>query len=250
MISTVLFDMGGTIEDLYYGPDTLELAASGIARVLHAHGHALTVAPQEIGARAIEGIARYQADWQKQCVELKPPAIWNTYILKDILPHSPFPLGPDVCEELAHMWEVTYYRRSMRADVPAMLEGLRGLGMRMGVVSNTASLFQVFAVLEAYGIRDYFGDVTLSSITGYRKPDPYIFKVALRQMQADPACCAYVGDTLSRDVIGPRRAGLALTFQIQSMLTNSRDKEGMEGIKPDYAIGNMLEVYTILKDLS
>ena len=50
------------------------------------------------------------------------------------------------------------------------------------MISNTASLYSVFDVLERYGIRDYFSDVTLSSVTGYRKPNPGIFKIALRQM--------------------------------------------------------------------
>ena len=63
----------------------------------------------------------------------------------------------------------------------------------------------MFDVLKDYGIRDYFQDVTLSSVTGYRKPDPNIFLVSLHQVQSDPASCAYVGDTLSRDVIGPIR---------------------------------------------
>ena len=69
--------------------------------------------------------------------------------------------------------------------------------MKLGVISNTASLYQVFDVLKDYGIRDYFQDVTLSSVTGYRKPDPNIFLVSLHQVQSDPASCAYVGDTLS-----------------------------------------------------
>ena len=52
-----------------------------------------------------------------------------------------------------------------------LLEGLKGLGMKLGVISNTAALYQVFRTLEEYGIRDYFQDVTLSSVTGYRKPE-------------------------------------------------------------------------------
>jgi len=68
------------------------------------------------------------------------------------------------------MWEVTHYHRALRPKVKEMLEGLKGLGMKLGVISNTAALYQVFRTLEEYGIRDYFQDVTLSSVTGYRKP--------------------------------------------------------------------------------
>ena len=34
-----------------------------------------------------------------------------------------------------------------------MLEGLKDLGMKLGVISNTASLYQVFDILKEYGIR-------------------------------------------------------------------------------------------------
>ena len=75
-----------------------------------------------------------------------------------------------------------------------MLEGLKGLGLKLGIVSNTAALYQVFAVLKEYGIRDYFQDVTLSSVTGMRKPAPDIFRVAMCQLQSAPEECVYVGD--------------------------------------------------------
>ena len=122
--------------------------------------------------------------------------------------------------------------------------------MKLGVVSNTASLYQVFWILKEYGIRDYFQDVTLSSVTGYRKPDPNIFLVSLKQVQSDPSTCAYVGDTFSRDVIGPQKLGFGATFHIHSHLTASRDKDVPEGVKATYSISEIYEVYTILKELT
>ena len=154
-----------------------------------------------------------------------------------------------VAEELAHMWEITYYHRSLRPGVKEMLEGLKGLGLKLGVISNTASLYQVFWILKEYGIRDYFQDVTLSSVTGYRKPDPNIFWVSLNQIQADPSHCAYVGDTFSRDVIGPQRVGFGATFHIHSHLTASRDKDVPKEVRATYSIEDIYQVYTILRDM-
>ena len=54
-------------------------------------------------------------------------------------------------------------------------------GLPPGVISNNASLYNVFRVLEDYGIRGFMEDVTVSSVTGYRKPHPEIFRIALRQ---------------------------------------------------------------------
>ena len=92
----------------------------------------------------------------------------------------------EIAEELADFWEVTYYHRERRPGVRETLEALKTRGYKLGVISNTASLYSVFNVLEHYGIRDYFQDVTLSSVTGYRKPHPGIFQISLRQMQSKP----------------------------------------------------------------
>ena len=152
-------------------------------------------------------------------------------------------------EELAHMWEVTYYHRTLRPRVAEMLEGLKGLGMKLGVISNTASLYQVFDILEEYGIRDYFQDVTLSSVTGYRKPDKNIFMVSLNQIRSAPSTCAYVGDTVSRDVIGPQRLGFGMTFHINSKLTKSKDVDVPKEIQATYEVEDIYQVYTILRDV-
>ena len=128
-----------------------------------------------------------------------------------------------------------------------MLEGLKSMGLKLGIISNTASLYQVFQILDDYGIRGYFQDVTLSSVTGYRKPDHNIFKVSLYQMQSKAENCAYVGDTYSRDIVGAVRAGFGETFHIHSQLTAIKDTGNYEE-KPTHIISDIYEVYTILKE--
>ena len=120
------------------------------------------------------------------------------------------------------------------------------LGLYVSVVSNTGSLFQVFDTLTKYGVRQYFDDITLSSITGYRKPHPNIFRVALSQANLKPEECAFVGDTLSRDVVGPRKMGYGRVFKINSFLTKQKDI-GKYEVEPDYEVTDIYDVYTLLK---
>lgn len=246
MIDTVLFDMGGTLEDIWVDDESRHSSIQGVLDILHAHGIDLNM-DFETAAQSINaGWERYGAYRDPRQRELKPEEIWGSFVLMD------FGLNEDsvrpYAEELAHMWEITHYHRTLRPHVKEMLEGLKGLGMKLGVISNTASLYQVFDVLKDYGIRDYFQDVTLSSVTGYRKPDPNIFLVSLHQVQSDPASCAYVGDTLSRDVIGPIRMGFGATFHIDSYLTKLKDTNVPADVKPTYSVKDIYEVYTILKD--
>lgn len=246
MIDTVLFDMGGTLEDIHVDDESRHASIQGVLDILRAHG----IDPDkdfETAASAINaGWERYGAYRDPRQRELKPEEIWGSFVLTD------FGLDEEsvrsYAEELAHMWEVTHYHRTLRPHVREMLEGLKDLGMKLGVISNTASLYQVFDILKEYGIRDYFQDVTLSSVTGYRKPNPNIFMVSLHQVQSDPAHCAYVGDTISRDVIGPIRMGFGATFHIDSYLTRLKDTHVSPDVKATYNIQDIYEVYTILKE--
>ena len=246
MIDTVLFDMGGTLEDIHVDDESRHASIQGVLDILRAHG----IDPDkdfETAASAINaGWERYGAYRDPRQRELKPEEIWGSFVLTD------FGLDEEsvrsYAEELAHMWEVTHYHRALRPHVREMLEGLKDLGMKLGVISNTASLYQVFDILKEYGIRDYFQDVTLSSVTGYRKPNPNIFMISLHQVQSDPAHCAYVGDTISRDVIGPIRMGFGATFHIDSYLTRLKDTHISPDVKATYNIQDIYEVYTILKE--
>lgn len=246
MIDTVLFDMGGTLEDIYTDDASREESAREVLRILREKGIAVDMDVPTAIKKLADGWDRYAAYRGPTNRELKPEEIWGDYVLTDF--GLDFETVKPFAEELAHMWEVTYYHRSLRPGVVEMLEGLKSLGMKLGVISNTASLYQVFYILKEYGIRDYFQDVTLSSVTGYRKPDPNIFRVSLHQVQSDPSTCAYVGDTFSRDVIGPQRMGFGVTFHIHSHLTASRDKDVSKDVKPTYSISDIYEVYPILKE--
>ena len=113
------------------------------------------------------------------------------------------------------------------------------------MVSNTISRNQVPALLTEYGIREYFDPVVLSVVYGWRKPDPRIFLHAARLAGARPQACAYIGDTISRDVLGARRAGFGLVVQIPSFLSPLVD-EGDWEVKPDARIAQLAEIPDLL----
>ena len=240
-----MFDMGGTLEDLYSDEKNDKATAYALDRILKSHGIETPYGAEELWAICGPRILQLKKECEKTLRELKPEEIWPDHAFRDI------PVDREkliACsEEIAHMWETTYYDRKLRDHAAEMLKGLKELGLFVGVVSNTASLFQVFSTLEEYGVRQYFDDITLSSITGYRKPHPNIFRIALCQARLKPEECAYVGDTVSRDVVGPRKMGFGRVFQIKSFLTPLKDTGNYDGFEPDYVITDIYDVYTILK---
>lgn len=247
MITSVLFDMGGTLEDIFVDESSEREAIEKLSAMLAGFGLDPGVEYGELKARVDEGWIRYGEYRDARDVELKPTSIWCGYVLESF--HFPHERLAPHCEELAHMWEVTHYHRALRPRVREMLEGLKSLGLKLGIVSNTAALYQVFDTLREYEIRDYFQDVTLSSVTGMRKPAPDIFRVALCQLQSRPEECVYVGDTVSRDIIGSKRAGFAGAIQICSQLTKMKDAGIRREFEPDYTVEDIYEVYPIVRDL-
>ena len=241
-----MFDMGGTLEDLYFDESNIKRTARALYEILTMRGISVPYGEEELWARVYPEILRYKDEAEVTLMELKPEQIWVDYGFKNI------PVDRDklaaASEEIAHMWEVTYFDRSLRRNANRMLDGLKGLGLYVSAVSNTASLFQVFDTLEEYGVRQYFDDITLSSIVGYRKPHPHAFEIALRQARLAPEECAFVGDTVSRDVIGSRKMGYGRVFKINSMLTPVKDKTPYDGFTPDYEVTDIYDVYQILKD--
>ena len=246
VIKTILFDMGGTLEDIWYNDQTIRTVTGELRTFLDEHDLGTGCNDITFWNKLNSGIRTYKQWSESNELEKKPEEIWPEYYMAD------FNLNrerlQEVAERLAGMWEVTYYHRELRPKVKETLEELKKRGYHLGVISNTASLYSVFDVLEQYGIRDYFEDVTLSSVTGYRKPHPSIFQISLRQMQAKPEECAYVGDTISRDIIGAKRMHFGAAIQIQSLLSAQKDAGVDAAYQPDHIIRELPELVDYLEE--
>ena len=249
MLTTVLFDMGGTLEDIWNNEQTRSEVMTRLAQELRDAGLEPGCSMEEFDRRVIEGVRAYKQWSERVHLEKKPEEIWPDWYLRDFA-FDREKLLP-ITEELANLWEVTFYHRELRAGAAEMLQALKDRGYRIGVISNNASLYNVFRVLEDYGIRGFMEDVTVSSVTGYRKPHPEIFRIALRQMQAKPEMCVYVGDTVSRDIIGPKQVGFAKAVQIRSFLSEQKDVHvAADAAQPDMVIGMLMDLVTWLDQIN
>lgn len=101
--------------------------------------------------------------------------------------------------------ELNLWRR-VPEDLPAALERARGLGLRLGVISNSEG--RLDHLFEHVNLRDAFEVVIDSAHEGVRKPDPEIFRRALRRMGLDAAETMYAGDIPTVDIEGAMNAGL------------------------------------------
>ncbi|MEM8641751.1 MAG: HAD-IA family hydrolase [Cyanobacteria bacterium P01_G01_bin.54] len=92
------------------------------------------------------------------------------------------------------------------SDIPKTLEKWRREEVEMGIISNFD--LRLHAVLEVLGLRHYFKTITLSSVSGFAKPDPKIFALALRKHRCAPNRAWHIGDSVEHDYKGAKAAGL------------------------------------------
>jgi putative hydrolase of the HAD superfamily len=249
----VLFDMGGTLEDVVHGSDSNQICGEKILSYLKAHHINLNVGWKDLMEHCEAQNKAYRVWGVEHKQELMPFELWSEWYLKDYL-------GADqkallklriIAENLANIWERNFYHRSLRREVKPLLEALDQRGIRMGVISNTGSLSHVIENLHEYGIHHYFKDsIYLSSLSAYRKPGPQIFIEAALDLGVEPGRAVYVGDTVSRDVRGARAAGYLASIRIVSQLSAGSDSAfNTEGEEADYLVKSLLEIPAIIDNL-
>jgi putative hydrolase of the HAD superfamily len=238
-IRAVVFDLGGTLEDLYYDEAIRMEATRGLQQLLTECGLDPRLPLPELQSTVLAGMKAYTSWREKSEVELPPERVWQDFVfLNHGLPKDRLAAA---AEDITFFYETRFHIRTMRPEAPATLEALSARGLRLAVISNIISRRMVQVKLEEYGLAHYFDPVITSSNFGWRKPNERIFLETARLMGAPPAGCAYVGDTVSRDVCGARRAGYALAIQIKSFLTDKADKE-TDIEPPDTVIHDLRQV--------
>ena len=241
-LRAVFFDMGGTIEKYWYTPELRLKAIPGLKQRLLSAGIDLGLSDQDLLDIISTGYGRYHKWSIDTMSELSPQWVWNHFIL------AGYPVDieklAEAAEGLMFYLESHFYQRELREEVPVVLENIREMGLKIGLISNICSKELVPENLKQYGISNYFDPVVLSSKYGRRKPDPAIFHYAARLANMPTGGCAYVGDRIARDIVGARQAGFRLAVQIINDFDHGEKDEGAE---PDAVINNMMELLGILK---
>lgn len=242
-ICAVVFDMGGTLEDLYYDHTTHQEATRGLQELLRGLKLDPGLSLPDLQTTVLSGIKAYQAWREMNEIELPPERVWTEYVF----PNHGLSRARLIAaaEDLTFFYETHYQVRSLRPEAPAVLDALHKQGFRLAIISNIISRWLVQHQLVEYGIAHYFDPVVTSSNLGWRKPNARIFEEAARLMHLPPAVCAYVGDTISRDVMGARRAGYGLAIQIISFLTDKAD-HATGGVPPDAIIQDLTQVVNLV----
>jgi len=235
-IEAVLFDVNGTLRAREPHEPTQRAALHRILELLGRES-----ATEDFW----DGLARrYRAygKWaQKNLLQLSEQEIWTRWLLPDY----PGEMLAPVAAELTLAWSERKGRAIPKPGAVETISELKRRGYRLGVISNTMSSLDVPCSLDAFGWKEYFEVVILSSAVRIRKPAPEIFRAASDAMALEPASCAYLGNRISKDVAGCKRAGFALGIVIEN-LGQPRVDEQEQTIAPDeviHSLGELLDIF-------
>jgi putative hydrolase of the HAD superfamily len=196
-VRAVLFDVDFTIARP--GP---ELGPEGYRRLGERFG--LDLDPSrypEARAKAVEGIKRHP--------ELEhDEEIWVAFTERIIRGMGGDADSAYECAvAMTQAWEHAEHFE-LYEDAPPVLEELRGLGLKLGLVSNTGRDLDAFIAHHRLRVDAALG----SGAFGRTKPHPTIFRAVLERLEVEPEEAAMVGDSIEDDVEGARASGIPTAF--------------------------------------
>jgi phosphoglycolate phosphatase len=129
--------------------------------------------------------------------------------------------GPDhEAKRIAHREFDECYRRHvsgaepLEEGIPELLKDLRGLNIKLGVISNRSREYMQKEIANVRGEnwRPLFGTMVCGDDVAHRKPWPDLLVMAMKNLgvQADTSCW-YVGDSTT-DVIAAKEANVTAIF--------------------------------------
>jgi len=208
MISTILFDFGGTLD--FDGGHWLD-------RFFLIYGRmGLNHIPKERIKEAF-----YWADEQAEADPAMKTAVFRDMMVKHVRWQFEKLGIRDSKREMEAAEAFTKPSERVLRRNRHILEKLKLAGYRMGVISNFYG--NVETLCQEAGLSPYLDTVLDSAVVGVRKPDPRFFEMALQKLGATPLQTAMVGDSYERDILPARAFGMKTFWMIGDSLKKPLD---------------------------
>lgn len=237
-IDAILFDMNGTLRRREPHESTQTRAIQRFLELLEKKD-----IPDSYWVELDMRRKKYNQWAQDNLIQLAEEEIWTRWILPDYPSEKIAPAAA----ELTLAWSE---RKGHTVPIPGaeqMLAELKRRGYRLGVISNTMSSLDIPRDLDTFGWNEYFEVVILSSTFKVRKPAPEPFLEAARVLNLEPARCAYLGNRISKDIVGCKRAGFGFGIILEPA-SGPRADEQEQTIAPEaviHSLNELLELFPI-----
>jgi len=244
-IEAIIFDVGGTLRP----SEIVDIPDLGHIRALQTFVN-MNGNPQDFLQKIRQREKAYRHWAKRNLIELSEADLWSQFLL----PEAPVEFIRQNAVKLNQLWRENR-KKALLPDAVFTLNTLADRGYTLAVISNTTSSTETHQILESYGVTHLFKTILLSSLYGRRKPHASLFFEACRAIGVSPERCAYIGDSLSRDLIGARQAGFGavIIINIQGYAQDDFNPDdetepgGITEMRPDGRIGRLSELLTIFQ---
>ncbi len=112
----------------------------------------------------------------------------------------------ELIKDIIGRWNSYGFKLVLFDDALPAVKYLNNDGLTLGLISNIER--DITPLLEELGLSELLEVVTTSLETGYTKPNPEIFKAALKKAGVKPEESVFVGDQYGVDVLGSKSLGM------------------------------------------
>jgi HAD superfamily hydrolase (TIGR01509 family) len=133
--------------------------------------------------------------------------------------------------------------------VPQMLQQVRDLGLKIGLLSNARNDWAVKEIMNRLGLTSYFDVILTSAALGIRKPRPEPFHEMLKLLGVGADEAVMVGNSLEADIAGAKPLGIRT---ILVKFSNQPDELPLyleANVDPDTTVSAVQDVVLAIKQM-
>ena len=185
----VIFDLFGTLVDIYYQPDYYSVLREMMSILKTPHDDFVKLWRSTADQRVTGLFRTLEENLEYICRELNVPV--NSSQIK-----------------LAKWVRFDYVALALtpREGAVEVLSHLKSDGYKIGLVSNCSAEPPV--IWQNTLFAPFFDVTVFSSTAGIQKPDPRIYLMAAEQLKVKPESCLYIGDGDSHELTGATSVGM------------------------------------------
>ena len=188
------------------------------------------------------GLGRVDPEFTARYRELIPVSVGRPYeeLLRELGVEDPDPF----IDAEHEVWRPAH---QVLGSAQALLDSLRGRGIKTGVIANSwpepARVLR--SDIAASGLAELLDVIVLSGEVGVQKPAPEIFLAATDVLGVDPIDTMFVGDRLETDVQGAAEVGMTT---VQALWFSADDST--PGVEPDFMAFTPMDVLNAVRRLA
>lgn len=236
MIKAILFDINGTLTDIYTS-ESDESIYRTTANFLDYHR--VKISPETL-KNDYFALLKEQKDSSSE----KYPEFDVVELFAGIIKRYGDGKNPVSPEIVATIFRAAgRYRLQLYPDVIETLDVLKK-HFRLSAVSDGQKLWAI-PELKSVGLDKYLHPVVISSDYGFRKPDVRMYRMVLEKLNLPPQEAIFVGNDMFRDVYGAGLAGMKTVF-----FRSNQGDHSPHGVEADYIIYRFGELINAVEFLT